>query len=137
MKLDLDQDECWVILEYVRRTRGAPEYGTEWDLDFILKVAACILEPAGAVDVTTGELLQMSRQISADLMYGPRFIGRDILRKVYGALLAKDTDDEHEPIPAVWSRADYADEDDAPADAGAYTKAEPESRLPGSGPTDS
>ncbi len=35
-----------------------------------------------------------------------------------------------EPIPAAFSGADYADEDDADTDDGAYTKAESESRLP-------
>ena len=31
----LDEDECWVLHEWVRRERSAPAYGEEHDLGFM------------------------------------------------------------------------------------------------------
>lgn len=129
-----DAEEAWCILEFVRRGRGTPEYGEEWDKDFVLKLAACMLEPK-LVELSTAELWQISRQVSAELLQGERFIGRDILRKVYTALLTEGDPDEL-PIPAAFSGALYADEDDTDTDAGAYTKVEPRADVPRPDPAD-
>lgn len=123
MKLVLDEHEAWVLHEHVRMTRNAPEYGTEHDLEFIRKVWACILEP-GEIDLTIGELLQITRQVSAQLMQGQRPIGREVLRKAIAALMVEEEADAI-AIPDAFVRAEYASEDaDDGTDSGTGAEAE-------------
>ena len=109
MKADYDADELWVIHEHVRQTRAAPDYGCEHDLDFIRRVQACILEPK-PMEFTIGEVLQITRQVSALLMQGQRPIGRDVLMKAFAALGTPE-EVEREPIATAFIGALDADTD--------------------------
>lgn len=129
----LDEDECWVLHEWVRRERSAPAYGEEHDLGFMTKVWRAILafstpgengqHRAVDVDFTRGELLQISRQVSTLIMAGSRPVGREILKKALLALLGEDDEEAgDEPIPAVFRNA-YEDDPNNSARSGADPEA--------------
>lgn len=127
--IDYDTDSLWVIHEHVRQTRSAPDYGCEHDLDFVRRLWACILEPK-PMEFSNGELLQITRQVSAQLMQGQRPIGREVLAKAFAALVAGEEPDV-EPIPLAFQR-DYdadTDPDEGPG-SGADAETGPGRGLP-------
>ena len=129
MLIAYDADELWVVHEHVRQTRSAPDYGCEHDLDFVQRLWECILEPK-PVELSRGELLQITRQVSAQLMQGQRPIGREVLAKAFAALLQGEEPDV-EPIPLAFERAEYADTDpDDGAGSGADAAVEPGRNVP-------
>lgn len=123
--LSLDQDECWVLHEWVRQDRGAPTFGQEHDLAFVQKLWRAITfleapEQAGAtseIEFTRGELLQITRQVSIMVSMGSRPIGREVLRKGFVALL-NDMEVGHVQIPDAFRDA-YPDNADYAAGGGA------------------
>ena len=133
--IDYSADELWVIHEHVRQTRSAPDYGCEHDLDFVRRLWACILDPK-PMEFSLGELLQVTRQVSAQLMQGQRPIGREVLAKAFAALVAGEEPDV-EPIPTAFLGAEYADTDpdDGTGDAPS-TPLEPSNDLSRSGAAD-
>ena len=133
--IDYSADELWVIHEHVRQTRSAPDYGCEHDLDFVRRLWACILDPK-PMEFSLGELLQVTRQVSAQLMQGQRPIGREVLAKAFAALVAGEEPDV-EPIPTAFLGAEYTDTD--PDDGAGYapsTPLEPSNDLSRSGAAD-
>ena len=111
MKIDLE--EAWMLHEYVRQARNAPEYGAEHDRDFIARIWSIIIgleQDKGAtaeLECSQGELVQITRQVPAGLMAGPRAIGRELIRKAAAAYLAAAGVDD---VPAIFRDA-YASTD--------------------------
>ena len=110
----LDQEECWVLHEWVRRERSAPVYGEEHDLAFVQKLWRAILTLSSSgneggtteVEFTPIELLQITRQVSTMIAMGARPIGKELLKKSFTALLLDDNVEMGDvPIPDVFRNA--------------------------------
>ena len=126
----LDQDGLWVLHEVVRQDRMAPAFGAEHDLEFARKLWDGILEleqPARKgstypLSLTRGELLQITRQVSALIMQGSRPIGREILKLAFAAL-CEPVEVENVAIPTAYLSGDYDTDPDTDhrslADSGA------------------
>ncbi len=114
--LRLDQDECWVIHEWVRQDRSAPNFGQEHDLAFVQRLWRAILDlnhpekkgQSTQVKFKRGELLQITRQVSAMIMVGSCPIGKEILKKSFAALL-DDMEVDDVQVPDVFRNA-YQDD---------------------------
>ena len=117
----------------MRLERSALAYDKEHDLGYMTKVWRAILAFSTPgengqhrvvdVDLTRGELLQVTRQVSTLIMAGSRPVGREILRKAFLALLGEDDEEAgDEPIPAVFRDA-YEDDPNNPARSGADPEA--------------
>ena len=122
LTIDLREDDLWLIHEYVRQTRNAPEYGMEHDRDFMERIHAALLaftpadgqEQLESIDVsfTEAELWQITRQVSPQITQGSRKIGREVLLKVIAALARTEVPDD---VPALYRNA-YTNEDDGADD---------------------
>lgn len=127
--LTLDQDECWVLHEWVRQERSAPNFGQEHDLAFVQRLWRAILDldqpeksrQSTEVKFTRGELLQITRQVSAMIMAGSCPIGKEILKKSFAALL-DDMEVDDVQVPDVFRNA-YQDEAGNPSSGGADAEA--------------
>ena len=126
MTLDLIEDELWVLHEYVRQTRNAPEYGQEHDMAFMERLWAVLqlCETKGGVnplECSRQELLQITRQVPATLMQGSIPIGRNLLRKAAFALLSETQ--EVDDVSSVWRNAYSSEDDGTDSDPAAETVA--------------
>lgn len=117
MLLRFDQAELLIIHEHVRMDRNAPAFGQEHDAEFMQRIRQAVLRLEAPdkkgypteVELSRGECLQLTRQVSVGIVMGQRPIGKEILLKVFAALENEgDTDD----VPAIF-RDGFAGEDDA------------------------
>lgn len=118
--LKLDQSEIVLLHEYLRQTRNAPEYGAEHDRDFMVRLRKAFLvletpELKGRttnVEFSEGEIWQITRQISSQVMLGSRPIGLELLKKCWLAL--EQEENGNDDVPNAFRLAAYDDsgEDD-------------------------
>ena len=111
--MKIDGDEAWMLHEYVRQSRNAPEYGAEHDRDFVVRLWSILLEleqnkgATAELECSQSELVQITRQVPAALMVGSRAIGRELIRKAAAAYLAAAGVSD---VPAIFRDA-YASSD--------------------------